>query len=211
MDGWLPEGRICMKNLLVLLVIAVLIGTAVYFVNTQAPQEDLEVVCYLRKLIIPEWVPLSLGQLPGSLYNPVFLELRQDRYLIIVVSVPARILLAVVQDDPDKVEEAKAKSHTADGKKYPEFSLVSGDGRQRKPYRIVAWPEGKKFSRMEDFADKSNWYPQTDEKPDKIFRLGLMWRITKKAAKGPFQLQMDGGLPIEIPTTKFDMQHHWGR
>ena len=200
-----------MKNLLVLLVIAALIGTAVYFSGTQTSQEDLEVVCYFRKLIIPEWVPLSLGQLPGSLYNPVFLELRQDRYLIIVVSVPARILLAVAQDDPDKAEETKAESYTTDGRKYPEFSLVSSDGRQRKPRRIVAWPGGKKFSRMEDFADGSNWYPQMDEKPDKIFRLGLMWRINKKAAKGPFQLQMDENSPIEIPTTKFDIQHHWGR
>jgi len=200
-----------MKNLLISLVIAALIGAVVYFAGTQTPREDLEVACYFRKLIIPEWVPLSLGQLPGSLYNPVFLELRQDRYLIIVVSVPARRLLAVVQDDPDKAEEAKAESYTTDDRKYPEFILVSSDGRQRKTRRIVAWPRGKQFSRMEDFADSGNWYPQIDEKPDKRFRLGLMWRINKKAAKGPFQLQMDGDSPIEIPTTKFNMQHHWGR
>ena len=199
-----------MKKTLVLLFVAALIGTTVYFAKTQRHRKDLEAVCYFRKLIMPEWVPLSLGQLPGSLYNPVFLELRQDRYLIIIVSVPARRLLAVTQDDTDKTKESKTTSYKTDGRKYPEFILVSSDGRQRKPRRIVAWPRGKKFSRPEDFADGSNWYPQINEKPDKRFRLGLMWHINKKAAKGPFQLQMDEDPPIEIPTTKFNMQHHWG-
>jgi len=205
-----------MKKLFVVLLIGGLAAAAVYVMRTGGPGKELEVVCYLRKLDIPQYVPLSGGFFSGSVRNPAFLELRNDRYLIMVVSVPARRLLPLQTNQPPaESSPPETDSPNADetikknNRIYPRFLLTCPNDRQYAPKRICAWPPGRFFYRETDFSEEGDWFPPPGDNPNKRYRLGLMWHLVKSESKAPFKLQMDDDPPIEVTSKSFDIHHSW--
>lgn len=180
-----------MKKPVVIVVVAAVVIAAVVYHQQQAPGADLEVDCYLRLLKLPAWTPLSRGYTPGTIENPQFISMRNDRYFVMIVSMPARRLLAL---DTDEAGEPI----------YPQFKLTLTDGRVVPAKRVTAWPNGKHFSQPEDFADPESWTPKPGDKPNKRYRLAVMWRLVVKQAQGPYELQTDDDPPIHVPKSKYD-------
>jgi len=100
-----------MKKWSVVLIVALLIIAAIIVAGKNAPGPDLKVISYFRKLYIPFWTPLSMGNPSGSLKNPVFLTLKADRYLIMIVSVPRRRISFIPADAAQKCLPLPAAQH----------------------------------------------------------------------------------------------------
>ena len=179
-----------MKKAIVVAVIVVILGGAYYW-KVSAPGPDLAVECYLRLLKLPIWTPLSRGYVPGTAENPAFISMRNDRYLVLIVSMPARRLLALETDEAGNVI-------------YPEFKLTLGDGQVRPVKRVTAWPSGEHYTQPEDFENPEEWMAKVGDRGNRRYQLALMWRVVAKQAKGPFVLQMGDEAPIEVPTKKYN-------
>jgi len=216
-----------MKKKVVALVIAALAVGAILIGNLRGPGEDLEVVCYFRTLRIPVWTPLSLGYPPGSEKNPIYLELRNMRYFIMIVSVPARRLSALNETEnswadkgndrqwrepnmQNREPDMRNRAGGADRRRYPEFTMtLLKDGRSRKAHRVVFWPRDKRFTGPADFQDESDWCPKPTDHPNKRYRLAVMWRVGKKWTIGPFELQMNDDPPVHVSKKKNNYYHKW--
>ncbi|MBN1846549.1 MAG: hypothetical protein JW810_12745 [Sedimentisphaerales bacterium] len=199
-----------MKKLLVVLIVAAAAAGLYWFKASQDSGPELKVESYFRKLDMPEFTPMSGGYPSGSPQNPVYLNMRNIRHFVIIVSVPARRLLAVDQTEADgEITDDNNTYLTSDGRKYPKFVMITKEGVRLKPRGVFAWPRRGPCTKPDEFTEPQTWYPAPDEKPNKRFRLALYWRIVQVQFETPFQLQMDDLPAVEVTDDQDDFFHHW--
>jgi hypothetical protein len=197
-----------MKKFSIVLILAALVAAGLWFQRRENSRPELEVVCYARTLVVPEWTPLSMGFMPGETENPTYIELNQMRHLVMIVSVPAGRLQPRAEaageagGTDNSTPHAKPTLNYKDDRYYPSFMLTTRDNRSMAPLRISAWPNKSQFDRPEHFQNPENWYPAPGEKPKKRFNLALYWRLGKTSAMAPFQLQMDELPPVVVEQVK---------
>ncbi|MBN1766272.1 MAG: hypothetical protein JW860_13510 [Sedimentisphaerales bacterium] len=188
-----------MKKLVILLLIVAAAGSIYYYQKQNDPGPDLEVEYYMRKILVPDWTPL------GRLDDPEFLELRPDRYYILIVSVPARVFRSLDPETHIQIQNPTKEDEywIHNQKPYPNFTLYLENGQGLKPKRITAWPR-KSFNKPLNFDNQNGWYPTDKDKSNERFHIGMLWKLTEKKSFGDLKIQMGDNEPIPIENTKYE-------
>ncbi|MBN2378158.1 MAG: hypothetical protein JXD22_17300 [Sedimentisphaerales bacterium] len=198
-----PSGN---RGKLIFLIALILIAVGIIFIiykKNSGPGTVLEALKFYRTTRLPGWQPLSSGFPEKTELDQIYLTMAKKRYLIMIVSVPARIL----QTAPANTElnqQNPGNSWTNrdfyDTRYYPDFSLKFEDGSEIIPHRITAWPKNKNACILKHFLT-NNWYPSASDEPEKRIYLALMWDTIEGRTTGPFDLTMNDEHTIHVPAS----------
>lgn len=197
-----PSGN---RGKLITLIVLLLITVGIIFIawkKYSGPGPELKVLKFYRTTRLPGWQPLCSGFPEKEELDLHYMVMAKKRYLVMIVSVPARHLQSG-QSNLTQNQQNPANSSTNrdyyDNRYYPDFSLKFENGSEIAPHRITAWPKNKNACKTTQFLSGKNWYPNSNDKPNKRVYLALMWNTVEGRTLGPYDLTMNNEHTVHVP------------